>query len=71
MTPTNLSLIPKAGACPPSTTHSDATRLRALDRLYERKAALDTLIDSLESYQKLRATEMAPGRRPHRLLKCS
>jgi len=71
MTRTNLSLIPKSGACLPTTAAPDATRKQALQRLYERKATLDTLIDSLESYQRIRATESAPGRRQNTFLKCS
>jgi hypothetical protein len=31
---------------------SDEIRLRALERLYARKAAVDELIDSLENYQR-------------------
>jgi hypothetical protein len=32
----------------------DLMRRRALDRLYERRAAVETLIQSLEDYQKIR-----------------
>jgi hypothetical protein len=37
----------------------DYIRLRALDRLYERKAAVEDLIRSLEDYQ--RTTQPKPG----------
>jgi hypothetical protein len=35
-----------------NASHSDQVRLRALARLYERRAAVDELIDSLERYQQ-------------------
>jgi hypothetical protein len=38
---------------------SDAIRLRALERLYERKAAVDELIESLEEYQRCRNRQRA------------
>jgi hypothetical protein len=34
----------------------DAMRRRALERLYERRATLENLIDSLEDYQRLQNT---------------
>ena len=37
----------------------DVVRRRALDRLYERRAAIETLISSLEEYQSLRETRAA------------
>lgn len=37
----------------------DLIRRRALDRLYERKAAVENLIDSLEDYQRLRESRAA------------
>ncbi len=40
---------------------SDEFRLRALERLYQRKAVMDELIDSLENYQRCQA--MAEYRR--------
>lgn len=39
---------------------TDAMRRRALERLYERKAAVDHLIESLEYYQRSRAVQDAP-----------
>jgi hypothetical protein len=36
-------------------SESDATRRRALERLYQRKAAVNELIESLENYQRCRA----------------
>jgi hypothetical protein len=38
---------------------SDAIRRRALERLYERKAVLEQLIDSLENYQRCRNRQLA------------
>ena len=40
-----------AKSLPTRGSSSDAIRLRALERLYERKAVLDKLIGSLEDYQ--------------------
>jgi hypothetical protein len=43
-------------ALPTSRTRksdSDDIRLRALKRLYQRKAAVNELIDSLETYQRI------------------
>jgi hypothetical protein len=37
----------------------DSIRRRALERLYERRAAVDGLISSLEKYQKASATRRA------------
>ena len=41
-------------------TGSDAIRRRALERLYERRATVDDLIDSLERYQQERQRALAP-----------
>ena len=41
-------------------TGSDAIRRRALERLYERRATVDDLIDSLERYQQERQQTLAP-----------
>jgi hypothetical protein len=37
----------------------DLMRRRALDRLYERRAAVETLIQSLEDYQKIREARLS------------
>jgi hypothetical protein len=37
-------------------TDADLIRRRALQRLYERKAVVDTLIQSLEDYQQARVS---------------
>jgi hypothetical protein len=37
----------------------DLMRRRALDRLYERRAAVETLIQSLEDYQKMREARLS------------
>jgi len=50
---------------------SDAVRRRALERLYERKALVDELIDSLESYQRMRETQRATCVPFSALSKCS
>ena len=48
-------------------TGSDAIRRRALERLYERRATVDELIDSLERYQQQRpqavCIEISAGRK--------
>ena len=40
--------------------HSDDVRRRALERLYERRATVDELIDVLERYQQERQSTLAP-----------
>jgi hypothetical protein len=42
-------------------TDSDAIRRRALERLYQRRAAVDQLIRSLEGYQHCRAVSRLPA----------
>ena len=39
---------------------SDSIRRRALERLYERRATVDELIDALERYQEERRQRVAP-----------
>ncbi len=58
MTLTNLLPMP-ALAQRASTRGSDEIRRRALERLYERKAAVDELIESLENYQRFQAGRSA------------
>ena len=60
MTLTNVLPIP-ATSPRARKTASDAMRQRALERLYERKAAVDHLIESLECYQRCRAVRSTPG----------
>jgi len=51
----SISVIHKlAPKCTPSPA-TDAFRLRALERLYARKAVVDDLIESLERYQRAQA----------------
>lgn len=58
MTLTNV--LPTPATAPRAReTASDAMRRRALERLYERKAAVDDLIESLECYQRCRAVQSA------------
>ncbi len=48
-------LIPLAHPCTPrgqSQATTEALRRRALDRLYERRNVVDSLIQSLEDYQR-------------------
>jgi hypothetical protein len=53
----------------PSAFSADRTRLlltnvirqRALDRLYQRRTAVDDLIRSLEDYQRIREVRFASG----------
>ncbi|MBS1854316.1 MAG: hypothetical protein JST11_03040 [Acidobacteria bacterium] len=42
-----------------SNRGSDEIRIRALERLYERRAAVDELIESLENYQRARTGHTA------------
>jgi hypothetical protein len=48
---TNRALNGVSPKLPPNPA-SDRVRLRALERLYERKAAVEELIESLEEYQR-------------------
>jgi hypothetical protein len=40
---------------------ANVIRWRALDRLYERRAAVDGLIRSLEDYQRIREARVSSG----------
>ena len=50
---------------------SDAFRQRALERLYERKAAIDLLIVSLERYDRCEPARLGPGHKFSEMPKCS
>jgi hypothetical protein len=58
MTLSNLLAMP-AISQRQSTSTSDEIRRRALERLYQRKAAVDELIESLENYQRCRVNQGA------------
>ena len=49
----------------------DAVRRRALERLYERRAAVDELIESLEIYQRCHANQRAVCISFNEMPKCS
>ena len=70
MTLTSVFPIPDT-ATTARKTDSDAMRRRALERLYERKAAVDHLIQSLEIYQRCRAEQSTPALALTALPKCS
>ena len=50
---------------------SDTVRQRALERLYERRATVDELIDVLERYQQGREQSLAPCIEISAVRKCS
>jgi hypothetical protein len=53
------------------TADSDTIRRRALERLYQRRTAVDQLIESLERYEESRAIRPASGIPVTEMRKCS
>ena len=56
---------------PSRNRDSESMRRRALERLYERKAAVDGLIQSLENYERSLKGSVAGFVRLNELPKCS
>jgi len=47
-----IALVPSSSANRARVSHADAIRRRALERLYERRDAVEDLIRSLEGYEQ-------------------
>ena len=56
---------------PSRNRDTESMRRRALERLYERKAAVDGLIQSLENYERSSGASVAGFARLNELPKCS